>query len=175
MTDTKTKILDLAECLTQTNGFNGFSYLDIAEEIGIKGASVHYHFKSKDDLAVALVERLRELHMTIFRQMETSIADPSKRIEAVIMHFQQYAEEDKFCLCGMMAAELYSLSERVSNSLNKYFNDYQNWLTRQFEALGHENATLQAIQFLSALEGSLLLARLRKSPKVVSETMVGFL
>jgi len=47
MSDTRTRILDLAEGLTQAKGFKGFSYLDLAEEIGIKNSSIHYHFKAK--------------------------------------------------------------------------------------------------------------------------------
>lgn len=175
MTDTRTKILDLAERLTQTRGFNGFSYIDLGKEIGIKTASVHYYFKVKDDLAAALVERVQTKHAEGFREIETGTSSPQKRLEAVITYFQGYVVEEKFCLCGMMAAELQSVSPRVARLVEAYFNAFHAWLTQQFKYAGHKDAKLQALRFLSALEGSLLLARLRHDPKIVHDAMKGFL
>lgn len=175
MTDTKTRILDLAEELTQRRGFNGFSYIDLANGTGIKTASVHYYFKLKDDLAAALVERIHETHEVGFANINADNKTPKKRLEAVIKVFQQYAIDQKFCLCGMMTAELQSISPRVSKLVDAYFTNFQNWLARQFKELGHENPKQQAISFLSALEGSLLLARLRNDPKLVHKVLIGYL
>ncbi len=175
MTDTRTKILDLAESLTQTRGFNGFSYIDLAEEIGIKTASVHYYFKVKDDLAAALVERVQTTHAAGFREIEEGTSCPKKRLEAVIAYFQGYVAEAKFCLCGMMAAELQSVSPRVARLVEAYFNSFHAWLSRQFKEAGHKDAKLQALGFLSALEGSVLLARLRRDPKIVHDALKGYL
>ena len=175
MNDTKTKILDLAESLTQTNGFNGFSYLDLAEEIGIKSASVHYHFKCKDDLAVALVERIHETHALAFQNLNAKLQSPKKRLEAVVDVFQGYIEKGRFCLCGMMAVELRSVSPRVRKLLDAYFADFEVWITEQFNVMEHKDAKTQSLRFLSALEGSLLLARLRDDPKIVRDAMKGFL
>ena len=96
MTDTKTKILDLAETLTQTKGFNGFSYIDLANEIGIKTSSIHYYFKAKDDLAAALVERIHQRHSQGFEEMEAENETPNDRLKAVIAYFQNYVREQKF-------------------------------------------------------------------------------
>ena len=57
---TAQKILTIAQQNVQTKGFNGFSYQDLAQEIGIKTSSIHYHFPTKDDLALALVTAYRE-------------------------------------------------------------------------------------------------------------------
>lgn len=175
MSDTKTKILDLAESLTQERGFSGFSYLDLADQIGIKSASIHYHFKSKDDLAAALVERTHEVHSKGFQDIEATIKSPKKRLESVIEYFQEYVVNRRFCMCGMMAAELNSVSPRVSKLLDIYFIDFQAWLTRQFKEAGHKDAKMKAIGFLSALEGSLLIARLRNEPKLVRDALRDYL
>src|SRR5215468_7490023 len=55
--DTAGKILDLAETLIQTRGYNAFSYQDIADALGVTKTSIHYHFESKTDLGVAVIER----------------------------------------------------------------------------------------------------------------------
>ena len=55
--DTAQRILDIAERLVQTRGFNGFSYADIAQTMRVTKASLHYHFPAKADLGKRLIER----------------------------------------------------------------------------------------------------------------------
>lgn len=174
MTDTKTKILDLAETLTQTRGFNGFSYIDLANEIGVKTASIHYHFKLKDDLAAGLVERIREQHAEGFAAMEAAHETADGRLWAVVEYFQSYLAKNQFCMCGMMAAELQSVSPRVADLVKAYFRDFEAWLRRQFELAGRDKADQLAISFLSALEGSLLIARLNNDPEVIANALQGY-
>ncbi|WP_299732287.1 TetR/AcrR family transcriptional regulator [uncultured Tateyamaria sp.] len=174
MTDTKTRILDLAENLTQSKGFNGFSYLDLAAEVGIKTSSIHYHYKSKADLALALVERHREALEAAFKRLDDDVANPADRLESIVTHFKGYIGEEKICMCGMMAAEFESISPAVRKALALYFRDFQNWLAKQFSALGHPNPPAVALQYVSALEGSLLLARLEGDASVVDRSLDGF-
>lgn len=175
MNDTKAKILEVAAGFTQQRGFGGFSYLDLADEIGIKAASIHYYFKSKDDLAIALVEYTHKLHNENFENMQASIVHPRDRLKAVIEHFQNYVVERKFCLCGMLVAELNSVSETVSKRLDSYFNDFQAWLARQFKEMGHSDCDDKAMSFLSALEGALILARIRNKPGVIGKALSSYL
>ena len=58
--DTSSRILDIAEHLVQTRGFNAFSYADIAAALNITKASLHYHFPTKAKLGERLVERYQE-------------------------------------------------------------------------------------------------------------------
>lgn len=174
MSNTKTKILDVAERLTQTKGFNCFSYLDLAAEIGIKSSSIHYHFKTKADLALALVERTHDVHTTAFRNLDRDVDTPQERLQSMINFFQGYIVEQKFCMCGMLAAELESVSPAVKNSLNRYFSDFQAWLAAQFKVMGHTDAQNTALRFISTLEGSLLLARLQDDPKIVNQALQSF-
>ena len=175
MNTTKTKILHVAERLTQTKGFNGFSYLDLAVEIGIKNSSIHYHFKAKGDLALALVERLHESHSKVFEHFDNNLDAPQKRLQALVDYFQTFIQDEKFCMCGMMAAELQSGSPAVRITLIAYFNDLKLWLTKQFEAMGEPNALNRALMFVSAAEGSMLLARLEHNPKIVNQALKTFI
>lgn len=174
MSDTKTRILDLAESLTQQKGFNGFSYLDLAAEVGIKTSSIHYHFKAKADLALALVERHREALAQVCQLFDQKMDTPEERLEATVTHFKNYIREEKICMCGMMAAEFESISPAVRKALALYFRDFQNWLAKQFSELGHPNPPVAALQYVSALEGSLLLARLEGDASVVDRSLEGF-
>ena len=171
MTDTRTRILDLAEVLTQSRGFNGFSYLDLAAEIGVKSSSIHYHFKAKADLALALVERLRETHQAAAQDFDRNIDNPEGRIRAIIDHFEGYIREQKICMCGMMAAEFEAVSSDVHRELKFYFRDLQGWLTKQFAELRHPDPQQSALLFVSGLEGALLLARIESDPSLVSRAV----
>ncbi|MFG6103124.1 TetR/AcrR family transcriptional regulator [Leptothoe sp. EHU-05/26/07-4] len=175
MSDTRTKILDVAEHLTQLKGFNGFSYLDLADAIGIKNSSIHYHFKAKADLALALVERVYEVQSTALDAFDNNLDTPQQRLQAVADSFQAYIQDEKFCLCGMMAAELQSVSPAVRSRLTLYFKDLQAWLTKQFVAMGETDAQNRALRFVSTAEGSLLLARLEGDPQIVGQALKSFI
>lgn len=174
MSDTRNRILDLANQLTQSKGFNGFSYLDLAAEIGIKNSSIHYHFKAKSDLALAMVKRHREMTVESFARLDQQIGSPQDRLKSVIQYFETDLRDEKICLCGMMAAEFQSISPDVRRELVLYFRSFQDWLAKQFSEMAHPNPPLAALQFLSALEGSLLLARLQGDVSVVRQTLDDF-
>ncbi|MEO9823518.1 MAG: TetR/AcrR family transcriptional regulator [Paracoccaceae bacterium] len=175
MTDTKTRILDLAEELTQTRGFNGFSYIDLAAGVGVKTSSIHYHFKAKADLALALVERLREVHQAASDAFDKNMSNPEDRLRALISHFEGYVKNDKICMCGMMAAEFATVSPDVHRALAFYFRDLQKWLVQQFVEMGHTDPQQSALSFLSALEGSHLLARVEGDPDLVGKALDSYL
>jgi TetR/AcrR family transcriptional repressor of nem operon len=174
MTDTKTKILDLAEHLTQLKGFNGFSYLDLAAEIGVKNSSIHYHFKAKADLAVALIMRIRQNHGKAFMGIDQQFSDPKERLRMLVEHFKNYIKEDKICMCGMMAAEFDSVSPDAKKHLALYFRDVQTWIAKQLTELNYKDPQSSALQFFAALEGTLLMARLEEDPNVVDRALKNF-
>lgn len=171
MTDTRTRILDLAEDYTQTRGFNGFSYLDLAAEIGVKNSSIHYHFKAKADLALALVERIHKVHGEACQEFNHRFKTPQERLDALIDHFKCYIRNEKICMCGMMAAEFESVSPEVRRALRLYFDGMRTWLADQFAQLNEPDPEDRALQFLCSLEGSLLLARLESDPSMVDRAL----
>lgn len=169
--NTKTKILDAAESLTQTRGINGFSYLHLADELGIKTSSIHYHFKTKADLARALVVRTSGMLFEHLAEVEEQVETPSERLTVLVDFFADYADNDKFCLCGMMSAELLFVDDATRAQLCRYFAGLRAWVASQFELLGHPHPAERALQFVGLLEGSLLLARLHRQPSLVREAL----
>lgn len=175
MSDTKSKILDAAESMTQASGVNGFSYLDLADEVGVKTSSIHYHFKTKADLMLAMVERVKATHGAAMSQLQSKLDAPKDRLLEVVKLFQGYVKEEKFCLCGMMAAEMQSVSPEVKERLKGYFQQFQDWLAKQFKEMKHGDSKGLAMGFMGALEGSLLIARLHGDPKIVRKALGPFL
>src|SRR3954466_1349393 len=98
---TADRILDLAEGFVQRLGWNGFSYADIAAELGINKAAVHHHFASKDELGRALVARYHARFAVILGELE-SIAGAIARLRAyAALYLEVFRDEQRLCLCGM--------------------------------------------------------------------------
>lgn len=176
MTDTRTRILETAEKLTKEKGFNGFSYIDLSKEIGIKTSSIHYYYKSKDDLAIALIERMEEQLEAGMQAIENGESDHRKRLEAFASIFKGLAENNhQFCLCGMMSAELASLPEGARRHLSRAFQKVRSWAAKQFAHIAPDQAFELSVAFISALEGALLIARVDGNPEVIDQTLKIFI
>jgi TetR/AcrR family transcriptional regulator, transcriptional repressor for nem operon len=166
--DTRGELLDLAETLVRTRGYNGFSYRDLAEQIGIKTASIHYHFPTKGDLAEALIENEREVFARTLAQLDAAEKDPRRRLERFIQFFQASTIGcgNRMCLGAMLALEQETLPVAVGQAVRRLFADNEDWLAklleegrkaRQFRFKG--SAEVAARSLFSSLEGALLTAR----------------
>ena len=98
-------VLDVAERLIQTRGFNGFSYADVAEEVGITKASLHYHFPTKADLGLSLVHRYQENFEEALAELARGGGDTRTLLEGYAELYRSVLRKDRMCLCGMLAAE----------------------------------------------------------------------
>ena len=109
------EITDLAERYIREGGFRGFSFRDIAKEIGIKSSSVHYHFPTKTDLAVKVARRYTERFLACLGNPCDPAYSPNELIKKYIALFNQsFTEDKKMCLCGVLAAESTDLPEEVN-------------------------------------------------------------
>src|SRR4051794_39383462 len=109
--DTSQRILDIAEHLVQTRGFNGFSYADIAEALKVTKASLHYHFRSKAELGKRLIERYEKNFMVALSKIEEQTGDAGERLRRYAAIYASVVKGDRMCLCGMLAAEYGTLPE----------------------------------------------------------------
>ncbi len=159
-------ILDVAQRLAQTRGFNGFSYAHIAAEVGITKASLHYHFPSKADLGRALVARYAKTFQGAVAEIAATDDDAPERLRRYVRIYRQVLGADRMCLCGMFAAEYATLPEPVQEELRLFFDENERWLVGLLED-GRRRGTLKfdgsardvAGLLTGALEGSMLLAR----------------
>jgi TetR/AcrR family transcriptional repressor of nem operon len=165
--DTKREILDAAEAMLQERGFNAFSYHHIAERLGVKNAAIHYHFRSKADLGVAVIERYRRRFARWAEKLGAEEGDPWRKLEAffeIYLDFQ--ARGDKICPSGILQAEYQSIPEEMRASASALIVDLQQWLTRLL-AEGRERGAFhfpgepadQAMVIGATLQGALQIAR----------------
>jgi len=89
-------LLDLADTLIQENGFQGFSYADLAEGLGIRKASIHYHFPGKTDLGIAYCER-KETRLLQMEEKLLSVPAGKARLEAYMDAFAYCAQKGQMC------------------------------------------------------------------------------
>lgn len=164
--DTRGAILDIAERLVQARGFNGFSYANIAAELGITKAALHYHFAGKAELGEALINR----YAARFAQALAGIdADKASAFDRLVAYAQLYLAvlmEQRMCLCGMLAAEYQTLPDRMRGAVVAFFDSNNEWLVDLLEegrSVGsirfQGQATAAAQMIVGTLEGAMLVAR----------------
>ena len=178
--ETAEQILDLAEMLIQTRGYSAFSYQDISDSLGIRKASIHYHFASKTDLGIAVVDR----YIARFDAALTEIADDSSKSSMAMLDFyvQPYLQfastPDRICLCGALAGEMPALPSELRAPVDHFFRTHQAWLTRILKrgvARGEFKLPAPAskvAQFIfAALQGALLVKRTTDDPSQLNDVI----
>jgi TetR/AcrR family transcriptional repressor of nem operon len=165
-TDTAERILDVAERLVQVRGYNAFSYADVASELGITKASLHYHFAGKAELGQALIGRYtRRFAQALAEIDEQAVAAPTKLTEYADLYASALRGE-RMCLCGMLAAEYTTLPATIRAAVVEFFDDNERWLAGVLEE-GRADHTLKfdssaadtAQTIIGGLEGAMLVAR----------------
>lgn len=159
-------ILDIAERLVQRRGFNGFSYADIAPEVGITKASLHYHFASKAELGERLIVRYSSRFGTALGQIDDRGVTPVDRLRAYCDLYRSVLAEDRMCLCGVLAAEVETLPAPMRQAVTRFFDDNEAWLAAVLEE-GRNAGSLYfagppvevARGVIAALEGAMLVSR----------------
>ena len=159
-------ILDVAEKLAQTKGYNGFSYADIAAELGVTKASLHYHFPSKAELGRALIVRYQSVFGAALEAIDQQAVKPPKKLRQYVALYDAVMRNDRMCLCGMFAAEYSTLPIPMQEGLKLFFDMNERWLAKVLQDgrrsgnfLFEEPASKRADIFLGALEGIMLVAR----------------
>lgn len=179
--DTREKILDSAQRLIQTRSFHGFSFQDIADEVGIRKASLYHHFDSKDDVAVAMLDRAADW---VRAQLEkTDGLEPPARLEAYFDVFRLIqGKGERMCPGGSFAAVLDVVSSPVQRALHHFTKMHLDWLEdviregaerRQF-AIGGQRPRDVAVQIFAGVQGALLTARLTSDPHTLDTVAAEF-
>ncbi len=164
--DTATRILDSAESLVQVRGFNGFSYADVAAELAVTKASLHYHFPGKAELGRALIARYATRFNAALAGIDASGADAPTMLSAYARLYADVLRGRRMCLCGMLAAEYQTLPEPMREAVLGFFDENEAWVERVL-IQGRDQGTLAfagepreaARLIVSALEGAMLVAR----------------
>ena len=163
---TASKTLDVAERLVQVRGFNGFSYADIAAELHITKAALHYHFAGKADLGAALIARYASRFADALAEVDAGPGEASDKLAGYADLYLRVLRASKMCLCGMLAAEYQTLPPPMQEAVIGFFDRNETWL-EDVLGQGRQDGSLQfagsardtARMIVGGLEGAMLVAR----------------
>jgi TetR/AcrR family transcriptional repressor of nem operon len=164
--DTAQRILDTAERLLQTRGYNAFSYADIANALHVTKASLHYHFPTKAELGRRLIQRYGVSFLHALAAIEQTSGHAGEQLRRYVDIYLGVLRNDRMCLCGMLAAEYVTLPKPMKTELKHFFDENERWLVAVLEKgqatnkLRFTGPAREVAQLLmGALEGAMMLAR----------------
>ena len=164
--------MDVAQQLVQRRGFHAFSYRDIASEVGVKTASIHYYFPSKGDLAEALLARIRAMFEEALQQIDAEASEPLTKLRRFAGIFEDtFGEGDRLCPFCMLAMGQETVPMAVREQAKGFWRRGEQWLSEVIAA-GVEHGTLRpqadvgqtARTLVAAFEGAMVTARTFEEP-----------
>lgn len=172
--DTRETILSTARLMVQAHGYNALSFRELAKEVGIKSASIHYHFPTKGDLAAALACRYTDDAQAYFDELLVTSLDASACIGSYADVFRTaLLRDNRMCLCGIMAAERDDLPAEVLVQVDRFTDVNVRWLSavlaRDAADQRHETHRERALAIFAAMEGAQLVARGRGDIRVFDQ------
>lgn len=163
-----TELAEHARQLLAAGGYNGFSYADLSEKVGIGKASIHHHFPSKAELVQVVVALYRAEARQGLAVLDRQLDDPLKELNAYVDYWSTCIRggTSSFCICAMLAAELPLLPAQIVEEVRGHFDDLTSWLTAVLlkgAATGQLHlqgpAADEARAFMASVHGAMLAAR----------------
>ncbi len=178
--DTKEKLLASAEASARAHGYDGFSYADLAADVGIRKASIHHHFPKKRDLALALIERYAAAIAVELDAIADRVTRASDQLRAYIaMYRGALSGGSTLCLCVAFSLSRESVADDVAAAIDRFRDRSVAWLVEVFER-GKLDGSIhdvqapadEAITCLALVEGAQLAARAALSPDRFDSALV---
>ena len=167
VSDTRDQIMDKAAELLTRRGYNGFSYRDISTHLGVKNAAIHYHFPSKSDLALALVDNYQQTLRSNTSSFMAYGGPATPQMEGLFLFTRsQFCMGHCICPMGAFSVDFDDLPEEIKSATERFMQDSIKWLTQVLET-GREqeefsfkgDAGNKAIAILATLQGARQMAR----------------
>jgi TetR/AcrR family transcriptional regulator, transcriptional repressor for nem operon len=162
------EILEAAEIRIRRGGFEAMSYRDLAADVGIKAASVHYHFPQKALLGAAVIDRYSDKLATALGPVDRTQATAAEHLQRLCDCYGLAVQHDgMICLGCMLGAESQDLPEAVAAAASRFFTRLLDWVAA---ALGDRaDAAALAVHTIGALQGTMILAVTLKRPELMDE------
>jgi TetR/AcrR family transcriptional regulator, transcriptional repressor for nem operon len=168
VSDKRERLVESACKLFHQAGFKDTSIADIAKDSGVPLGNVYYYFKTKDDLAAAVIEQRAETIKGEARQWEEN-PDPRQRLLSLLdMQISMKENIAQYgCPIGSMCQELDKERPPVAREADGLMDWVLKWITRQFKEMGQKEADKFGLQMMSALQGCGVVANALRDPKVI--------
>ncbi|HEY0267038.1 MAG TPA: helix-turn-helix domain-containing protein [Rhizomicrobium sp.] len=177
--DTRQAILNAARAMVQARGYNALSFRDLAKAVGVKSASVHYHFPTKGDLGAVLARHYTEELAAYLDGLPLS----SQSFDATLKRYAEIFRApllngNRMCLGGILAAEREDLPAAVTAEVEGFAETNIRWLvkllSRRKSKAGKDALRRQALAIFAALEGAQLIARSRGDVSAYDDAVAAY-
>jgi TetR/AcrR family transcriptional repressor of nem operon len=177
---TAAQILIHARALIIEGGYSGFSYADIASQVGIRKPSIHHHFPTKADLVQVLVARYRQEARDGLAALERNVSDPLAQLQSYVGYWERCVVDASasICVCALLASELPLLPKSVADEVKGHFRDLSSWLSSVFDRGLKQNVfqlthppRMEAEAFMATTHGAMLSARAYGEPEIFGVIM----
>jgi TetR/AcrR family transcriptional regulator, transcriptional repressor for nem operon len=177
MNEMTEKLLDTAEAAIRARGYHAVSFRELADELGIKSASVHYYYRQKEDLGLALVARYEARFFHQLNEATVSANSFDERLRAFIgVYRAALVSSDSICLCGMLGAESSGLPHPVGAAVAGFFKANVVWLIKGMDAaLPMHSRRERATTMVAALQGAMMIATSMKDHRLFDMVSTNFL
>jgi TetR/AcrR family transcriptional repressor of nem operon len=152
MSEKRIEIMDAAERRIRTAGYNGFSFRDIASDVGVKSSSIHYYFPTKEDLGVAVARRYTD---RFFESLSKVSGTVETRLSAA--YAKAMESDGQMCLCGVLGTASTSIPEQVAAETKRFFECALTFLLSDKKIVSRKQRDW-ALQILALLEGAMMLS-----------------
>ncbi len=157
--------MELGRATVQAHGYGGLSFRELAKAIGIKSASIHYHFPAKADLGAALVQAYCTDAEAELAAIWGETDDAPTRLRRYAAIFRRALENgNRMCLAGFLAAEQLDLPEAVQREVGAFIDLNVAWIAR---VLDGDEARARAIY--AAIAGAQLVAHGRGDARIYDD------
>lgn len=174
----KEQILAAARKTAQARGYGGLNFRELAQDVGIKHASIYYYFPTKADLGAAVARRYWEDAKVLLDEMSAREPDPKESLHHYPDTFRKALETgNRMCLCSFMAAEYDDLPDPVKTEVHAFTEVNVAWLSRMLSEAGaveSKDAEQRARAIFAAVAGAQLVARSRADIAVYDALIDGY-
>jgi len=164
-TNAREAILLAATKISQSQGYNGLNFRDLAQAVGIKAASIYYHFPSKADLGVAVAKRYWQDGVAALETISEEDPNPIDALRRFPEIFRRSLEADnRLCLASFVGAETDNLPSEMTTEIQAFADVNIAWITRLLtsaEVCKPQDAEARARAMFAAVVGAQLIARSR--------------
>lgn len=164
--------------IAQAHGYNGLNVRDLAGAVGIKAASVYYHFASKADLGAAVARRYWEDSEAALHAMQAALGGPLECLRRYPETFRKaLARDNRICLCSFMAAETDNLPDEIKKEVRKFADVNIAWLEQMLLAsatIPDKECKGRAEAIFAAVAGAQLIARSRSDIALYDQLIAGY-
>ncbi|MFM8911500.1 MAG: TetR/AcrR family transcriptional regulator [Flammeovirgaceae bacterium] len=162
---TREAIVVQGDHLIRDKGYNAFSFYDISRSLKIKNSSIHYHFATKADLGVEVVNR----HIVLVEQLIKSVEAraPEVKLRAFLSIYDYSQQEERVCLVGSLATDWKTVEPKMKKELTRLADTILAWITqilsegkRQGVFSFEESARTKALMLVTNMLGALQVSRI---------------